>query len=275
MTTGKKDATSLTAKDAFSFYSHSLGGMSETTAYLYSRDIAGFVNWVGQDTPLIELTPGDLREWIASENPGFSVSRRRYYALRSFYRTIGLHGFVESLQVPDQAMFETQPIPYSDGAKILGAKTTGYLTNDHEIGIRELAISHLAYSLLSPTDVVGMTVSDFDYHFGVIFYDGKMSPVSTVTKDVLARWLVKRRQKGRDTHFITSADGLGIELETVRLYLARFTEKLVGTPYSFRNFHASRYRDDINTIGDTARLARLWGLSPTTVEIIKQNIGEI
>jgi site-specific recombinase XerD len=270
----KPDVTTLTAQECARYYEQNIGGLSDRSAYLYTRDVNRFVDWVGHYVPIIDVTPGDIKSFLYSGNPEYGVVRRRYYALRSFYRTLGLHGFIEGVTVPGQTSFSSAPVPANHLARLLRVETNAYTTSGGTVGIREKVIVNLAYSLLSPTETAALLVSDVDLNFGVIFHDGRMTPLSASARDVFGSWLARRRQRGPDPHFITTVNGLGVDVETIRQSTNAYCDRVAGVPYTFRNFHASRYLDDIASIGDTARLARLWGLNPTSVEAIKLELGE-
>jgi site-specific recombinase XerD len=241
--------------------------MSERTAYLYSRDITHFVQYVGQDVPIVEVAPGDIVDFIKSDNASYSVMRRRYYALRSLYKEIGLSDLIETITMPGQTGFDSPPVTREHLPRLLGAVSNGYTTYGPTIGIREKTIAHLAYSLLSPSDMLNLLVSDVNLDFGIIFYDGKMIPLSTNTRNVLAFWLYARRQLGPEPSFLTSTSGKGlVGDETIRVTLLSYSHAVVGVGYTTRNFHAARFRDDILALGDDVpRLSSIWGLSENSV----------
>ncbi|MCC6509841.1 MAG: tyrosine recombinase XerC [Pirellulaceae bacterium] len=225
-------------------------------------DLADFlIEQLGGDKPPAEITPRDLRGYIAAlHEAGYartSISRK-LASLRSFYK------FAQRRELTDTN--PAKPLRNPRGQR----KLPHFLTSDEilkllnappkrdTLGLRDLAILETMYSAgLRVSEVVGLNDGDIDCGEGVARVRGKgrkerMSPLGRYAVDALRAYIPQRvlspkEPSGREAPVFVNRFGTRLTTRSVARMLEKYL-KLTGldlrtTPHTLRHSFATHLLD--------------------------------
>jgi integrase/recombinase XerC len=251
----------LTTVQRFLTYLYQERNAAELTIKSYREDLTSLAEYFGQERDVAELSPVDLRGYVAAlHEAGYAKTSvaRRLASMRSFFRYAQREGIVETN--PAKPLRNPRPdrkLPHflttADIGKLLSAPP-----NDGGFGLRDRAILETMYSAgLRVSEAVGMNDDDLDFAQGVVRIRGKgrkerFGHLGSHAVRSLQRWMKVRRvagsETGRKAPVFTNKFGKRLTTRSVARMLEKYL-KLTGldlrtTPHTLRHSFATHLLDN-------------------------------
>lgn len=169
------------------------GDTAPATIDTYRRHLTQFVQYIGPDRPPGDITPADIRTWLASlADDGLQASTRRtrLYAVRAFYRDLTADGGIErdpARQVRAPKVRRRPPIvpPDTDIARVLALAP----------GRDRVLLVVALQTMLRRAELAGLDIRDVDLDRGRLYvanakgWEDRWVAVPAEARRELAAWL--------------------------------------------------------------------------------------
>jgi integrase/recombinase XerC len=247
---------------SFLTYLHHERNAAELTIKSYREDLTSLAEFLGADRAPRDLTPADLRQYVAAlHDAGYAKTSvaRRLASLRSFFKYAQREGLVAAN--PAKPLRNPRPdrkLPHflttADVGKLLAAPPAG-----DPMGLRDRAILEVMYSAgLRVSEAVGINDGDLDLTQQVVRIRGKgrkerFGHLGSHALKAIERWRKVRKLSPRESggpHAPLFVNKFGRRLTTRSV--ARMLEKhlktagldLRTTPHTLRHSFATHLVDN-------------------------------
>ncbi len=250
------------AVDRFLRYLHDERNAAEMTIKSYREDLSALVEYFGAERQLADLSPQELRGYVAAlHEAGYSKSSvaRRLASLRSFFRFGQREGLVDTNPAkplrnprPDRKLPHFLSTP--DLGKLLAAPPIS-----EDLGLRDRAILEVMYSAgLRVSETVGINDGDLDIEQGIVRVRGKgrkerFGHLGSHALKALQLWLKKRKlapqeAQGAKAPIFVNKFGKRLTTRSVARMLEKYL-KITGldlrtTPHTLRHSFATHLLDN-------------------------------
>lgn len=248
---------------------------SPATLAAYRRDLAGFLNHVG-DKPLSEISRHDVRGWLAagrSHDLAASTQARQLSALRSFAKYAQQHlGLEQDWLAGVRAPKGAKKLPRALSVDAASALLSNEVTT--AIEQRDQAAWELLYgSGLRVSELLGLRLADLDLTARQARVTGKgdktrLVPLTAISVQAIQRWLPLRPTADSPFLFCT-AQGKALSVRQLQRRLKAIAIKTLGTqdvhPHQLRHAFATHMLEGSKDLRAVQELLGHANLSTTQV----------
>jgi integrase/recombinase XerC len=252
----------LTTINRFLQYMHDERNAAALTLKSYGEDLKSLAEYFGEQRDPAELTPSELRGYVAAlHEAGYAKTSvaRRLASLRSFFRYAQREGLVKTN--PAKPLRNPRPdrkLPHFLSTTEIGQLLSAPPTAE-PLGLRDRAILETMYSAgLRVSETVGMNDGDIDAAQGVVRIRGKgrkerFGHLGSHALRALGRWqkarvLHPKVSPGAGAPVFTNKFGRRLTTRSVARMLEKYL-KLTGldlrtTPHTLRHSFATHLLDN-------------------------------
>ncbi|MBM4054394.1 MAG: tyrosine recombinase XerC [Planctomycetes bacterium] len=229
---------------------------SPQTLRAYRNDLNQYLSFLKDEgcTDLSTVSRLQLRQYLAflkKQNPSKTTIARKLTSIRSLYKFLCQHGIleinpVENIKTPKSDKKLPKFMSINDTENLLNQPDDGKLP-----GLRDKAIMETLYSTgMRVSELVGMNITDIDFHGGVVKVRGKgrkerILPIGSHALNAIQAYMEKR---GSDNEalFLNRFSGRLTERSVARMiekYMKKAAMNLRVSPHTFRHSFATHLLD--------------------------------